>query len=128
VNAGHASRGAPGGPRTAKRHFQLHPEQAARTRFLSTGGAPSPRQLDLLDGIFLRLPPASRVVAAVDADEAGEQLARRIEALARGYAHLTFARHAPAPAKDWNDVLQQVERAFIRSLPLRSRPGRERGR
>jgi hypothetical protein len=39
--------------------------------------------------------------------------------------HVAFRRDAPAGAKDWNDILQRVERDFIRSLgPLRDARGR----
>jgi len=73
------------------------------------------------------LPPASRVMAAVDSDVAGVKLASRIEDLVRGHPAISFERHSPAPAKDWNEVLQQHERDYIRSLPaLRRSP--ERGR
>jgi hypothetical protein len=101
-------------------YFQLHPEDARDARFLSTGGAPSPRQLELLGRIISRLPTASRVVAAVDSDIAGDKLASRIEALVRGRPQHTFERHSPTPAKDWNDLLQEVEREFIDSLPAMS--------
>jgi hypothetical protein len=96
-------------------HHQLRrgPSDAA---YLSTAGAPSPAQFELLERVLSRMPPASTVVAAVDADEAGERLARRLEALTRRLAHLAFRRDAPDRAKDWNDVLQRVERDFIRSL------------
>jgi hypothetical protein len=48
----------------------------------------------------------------------------------RDRAQIAFGRHSPAPAKDWNDVLQRVERDFIRSLPppSRTRFGPDRGR
>ena len=42
----------------------------------------------------------------------------------RRLPHLDFRRDAPARAKDWNEVLQRVERDFILSLP---RPARSRG-
>ena len=103
-------------------YCQLHSTPARDARFLSTGGAPSPRQLELLGRIVSRLPRASHVVAAVDSDDAGDKLAARIEALVCGHPQHTFERHSPAPAKDWNDVLQEVERAFIHSLPAMGRP------
>jgi hypothetical protein len=110
-------------------YFQLHPGERDRTRYLSTGGAPSTRQIELLDRVFAQLPARSRVIAAVDSDDAGLKLARRIEALAHERAQLTFQRHSPSPAKDWNDVLQQVERAYIRALAHeRSRSAFDRGR
>jgi hypothetical protein len=111
-------------------YFQIHSGQADRSRFLSTGGAPSTSQMEILDRVFAQLPSGSRVVAAVDSDDAGVKLASRIEELARRRSPLTFERHSPAPAKDWNDVLQQVEREYIRALPVRelSRSTLDRGR
>jgi hypothetical protein len=111
-------------------HHQLHKGTRGATRYLSTAGAPSSAQFELLGRVFSRMPPASTVVAAVDSDEAGHKLAGRIEALARRVPHLAFRRDPPAGAKDWNDVLQRVERDFIRSLPplrgARGPSGRER--
>ncbi|MGD0680242.1 MAG: toprim domain-containing protein [Polyangiaceae bacterium] len=102
-------------------YFQLHPAAQVTARFLSTAGAPSAHQIERLGRVFAQLPAASRVVAAVDSDEAGEKLATRIEALVCARSELTFDRHSPSPAKDWNDVLQQREREFIQSLPARDR-------
>ena len=104
-------------------HHQLHPDPRSGARYLSTAGNPSASQMELLDRVLTRLPPACTVVAAVDADVAGHVLAGRIEALVRGHGRLAFRRDAPAGGKDWNEVLQRVERDFIRLLP-----GRERGR
>jgi hypothetical protein len=102
-------------------HHQLHPEERGHTRYLSTAGQPSTSQMELLDRVFARLPPACTVVAAVDADVAGHALAHRIEAVVRRHSHLAFRRDAPAGGKDWNEVLQRVERDSIRSLPSRAR-------
>jgi hypothetical protein len=108
-------------------YFQLHPDSASRTRFLSTGGAPSTRQVEILERTFAQLPPTTRVVVALDSDDAGAKLASPIADLVRGHNAITFERHSPAPAKDWNEVLQQVERHYIRSLPdLRRSPDRGR--
>ena len=111
-------------------YHQLHRDRHESIRYLSTAGTPSTAQFELLGRIFARLPPASTVVAAVDSDEAGRKLASRIETLTRRIPHVEFRRDAPDRAKDWNDVLQCVERDFIRSLPrlrgARGRSGRER--
>jgi hypothetical protein len=111
-------------------HHQLHQGTRESCRYLSTAGAPSPAQFELLARVFSRLPPASTVVAAFDSDEAGHTLAGRVEALAQRLPRVAFRRDAPAGAKDWNDVLQRVERDFIRSLPtlrgMRGRSERER--
>ena len=102
-------------------YFQLHPERVAGARFLSTAGAPSPRQLELLGRVLDPLPYATTVIAALDSDAAGDKLATRIEDLVRCRAYLAFERHSPSSAKDWNEVLQRVEREYIRSLPARGR-------
>jgi hypothetical protein len=97
-------------------YHQLHAGKSEAVRYMSTAGAPSPGQFELLERIFSRLPPASTVVAAVDADEAGHKLAIRIEAVVGRVQSVAFRRDAPDGAKDWNDVLQRVEHDFIRSL------------
>ncbi len=97
-------------------YFQLHPERAATTRYLSTAGAPSRSQIELLDRLFARLPGASTVIAAVDSDSAGAKLAQGLQDLTRCHAKLTFQRDAPTGAKDWNELLQRVEHDYIRSL------------
>jgi hypothetical protein len=105
-------------------YHQLHREHGDGIRYLSTAGAPSTAQIALLEKVFERLPPESTIIAAVDADEAGHKLAGRLEALARRVPHVDFRRDAPEGAKDWNDLLQRVERDFIRlHSPLRSPRG-----
>lgn len=91
-------------------YYQLHPERAAFTRYLSTAGQPSRSQIELLDRLFSALPASSTVVAAVDGDSPGETLARGLRDLTRRHAELGFRRDAPTAAKDWNEVLQRVER------------------
>jgi hypothetical protein len=98
-------------------HYQLRPEPADRARYLSTAGAPSSSQWELLDRLFGRLPDRSAVIAAVDADNAGDKLAGALEDLTRRHNHLGFRRDAPTQAKDWNKVLERVEQCFVRSLP-----------
>lgn len=77
-------------------HHQLHPDPHKATRYLSTAGAPSSAQFELLERIFSRLCPMSAVIAAVDSDEAGHQLASRIEAIAQRVPRVAFRRDAPA--------------------------------
>jgi len=97
-------------------YHQLHPEHAAATRYLSTAGNPSPSQIELLDRLFSALPASSTVIAAVDADSPGETLARGLHDLTRRHAELGFRRDAPTSAKDWNEVVQRVERDAGRLL------------
>ena len=106
-------------------YYQLYGYAA---RYVSTAGAPSSAQMELLGRLLARLAPETTVVAALDSDEAGHKLASRIEALTLRLPHLDFRRDAPAGAKDWNDVLQGVERDFILTLTKapRDRAGPER--
>jgi hypothetical protein len=111
-------------------YHQLRRDDGDSLRYLSTAGAPSTSQIVRLEKLLAGLPPCSTAVAAVDADEAGHKLAGRIETLARRITHVGFRRDAPVGGKDWNDVLQRVERDFIRSQgllrPTRDPSGRER--
>ena len=111
-------------------YHQLHPERAAQTRYLSTAGAPSRSQLELLDRLFSRLPDKAAVVAAVDSDRAGETLAQGLQGLTHRHSQLSFERDAPRGANDWNEVLQRVERDAVHVLPAlgtsRESPGFER--
>jgi hypothetical protein len=106
-------------------HYQLYRNEA---RYFSTAGAPSTTQMELLSRLLARLSRETTVVAAFDSDEAGHKIASRIEALTRRLPRLYFRRDAPEGAKDWNDVLQRVERDFILSWTKgpRDRAGPER--
>jgi hypothetical protein len=88
-------------------HYALHLPDSARCRYLSTAGAPSSRQLEMLDRLFARLPASSILVAAVDRDAGGDRIAAQLEGVARSHPHLTFRRHSPQHDKDWNDALQR---------------------
>jgi hypothetical protein len=85
-------------------YHQIH--QLADARYLSTAGTLSGAQRTLLAALFATLAPGALVLAAVDADAGGSNLAHSLEELTRGHPHLAFARHSPVRHKDWNDVLQ----------------------
>jgi hypothetical protein len=91
-------------------YYQLGGDEARGHRYLSTAGAPSGRQFALLERLFTHLPLGSTVVAAVDRDAAGTQLAEKLERLAGRHVHLSFRRDSPETDKDWNDVLQRTLR------------------
>jgi hypothetical protein len=99
-------------------YHQMHREGGATTRYLSTAGALSGRQVELLGRSIAQMASASWVVAATDADAAGDKLAHQIREIAARHRHVAFERRPPTFGKDWNDVLQRVERDYIRSLPL----------
>jgi hypothetical protein len=106
-------------------HHQLYRDAAV---YVSTAGAPSNTQMEQLGRLLAHLEPETTVVAAFDNDEAGHKMARGIELLTRRLPHLYFSRDRPARAKDWNEILQHVERDFILLLPKgpRDRAGPER--
>jgi hypothetical protein len=106
-------------------HHQLYRDAAV---YVSTAGAPSSAQMEQLGRLLARLEPETTVVAAFDNDEAGHKIAKGIELMTRRLPHLFFSRDRPARAKDWNEILQHVERDFILSLPKgpRDRAGPER--
>ena len=56
----------------------------------------------------MAMPADSEIVAAMDANEAGRELADLIEAVYGrcGRGDLTFRRHEPIGAEDWNDLLK----------------------
>jgi hypothetical protein len=102
-------------------YHALRGNAASGYRYLSTGGTPGTRQLELLERLLAAVPTGSEIIAAVDQDDAGTKLAERLEVLAGAYAHLTFRRDSPESDKDWNDVLQRVAR---RSRSVGRYPGR----
>jgi len=77
------------------------------SRYVSTGGAPGSRQLEILGRLFARMPAGATIVAAVDRDAGGDRISRQLEALTRSLSSLSFRRHSPEHDKDWNDVLQR---------------------
>jgi hypothetical protein len=78
------------------------------TRYASTGGKTNPLQRELIRSAAARMPGGSEIVAAMDADEAGRELAeivRRAVGLV-GRVDLRFRIHEPEGFKDWNDALR----------------------
>ena len=77
-------------------------------RYASIGGKLSPAQPDLIRAQIDLLPQGGEIVAAMDADDAGRQLAEAIEKAFSdaGRADLTFRRQRPVGFKDWNDQLR----------------------
>jgi hypothetical protein len=77
-------------------------------RYGSIGGKLSPAQPDLIRAQIDLLPQGGEIVAAMDSDDAGRQLAEAIEKSfsATGRTDLTFRRQEPNGFKDWNDLLR----------------------
>jgi hypothetical protein len=94
-------------------HASLFPD--LRARYASLGGKLNSAQPELIRAAIARMPSGSEIVAAMDADEAGRDLAgvvRRAVELSGRY-DLRFQIHEPSGFKDWNDQL----RARPRPLP-----------
>jgi hypothetical protein len=85
---------------------------APHVRYGSIGGKPTPAQHAILGAVISRMPHGSEIVAAMDADDAGRQLAEWMGEIFRacGRADLTFRRDEPATGKDWNDILRARRR------------------
>jgi len=86
-------------PIDALSHYQLFPNPAAQ--FVATCGAPGPEQWKQLLRTIDRL-PNSRVVAAFDADETGDNLADKVRVIV---GDSRFRRARPPQFKDWNEEL-----------------------
>jgi len=87
-------------------HAVLFDDPSAR--YGSIGGRPTTLQLEIIRKVLVAMPESAEIVAAMDANRAGRELADLIEALygSCGRDDLTFRRHEPEGAKDWNDLLK----------------------
>jgi hypothetical protein len=79
-----------------------------QNRFASIGGRTNPLQQELIRAAASRVPAGSEIVAAMDADKAGRELAEVVRKAVElsGRADLRFRIHEPVGAKDWNDILK----------------------
>jgi hypothetical protein len=87
-------------------HAVLFPDD--RARYASIGGKPNPQQPELIRAAIARMPLSSEIVAAMDADADGRNLAeivRRAVELS-GRLDLKFTAQEPVGHKDWNDQLR----------------------
>jgi hypothetical protein len=103
----------------AMSYHQLNRHFAEVARYASVAGAPSASQLELVGNALDRMPPASTLIAAVDADEGGNRIAQQLETVVATRPGAGFRRDSPdrAVGKDWNEVLQRFERDYVRALP-----------
>ena len=80
-----------------------------RCRYASIGGKMNPQQPGLVAAEIAKLPAGAEVIAAMDSDAGGVQLANLIEdaVKAGNRPDLSYRAHFPAlPVKDWNDALR----------------------
>ncbi len=72
---------------------------------LSTGGAPSKRQLEQISVAARIIPNVRTVALAQDNDAAGERQAATLRDRLGVPAHVTVRRHPPPGKADWNDIV-----------------------
>jgi len=77
-------------------------------RYGSIGGRPTALQLEIVRMALIAMPENAEIVAAMDANQAGRDLADLIESAYKrcGRTDLAFRRHEPVGAEDWNDLLK----------------------
>jgi len=92
--------------RAALSHAVLFEDASAH--YGSIGGKPTALQLEVIRRTLVTMPEGAEIVAAMDADPAGRELADVIESVfgRSGRTDLTFRRDEPVGAKDWNDLLR----------------------
>jgi hypothetical protein len=85
----------------------LFPEQ--HTRYASIGGRPTPSQKELLRAAAAAMSSSTTIVAAMDADAAGRELAEIVREAVKltGRADLRFESIEPEEVKDFNDALRR---------------------
>ena len=98
-------------------HAVLFPDD--RTRYASIGGKLSPQQPELVRAAIARMPEASEIVAAMDADADGAALASVVRKAVdlSGRSDLRFVRQEPFGFKDWNDQLRAKPQPFLPYRP-----------
>lgn len=84
----------------------LFPDE--HTRYGSLGGRPSPSQRELIRAAAAALPASATIIAAMDADAAGRDIAELVReaVMLAARPDLHFEIHEPQGFKDWNDQLR----------------------
>ncbi|HEX3982818.1 MAG TPA: DUF3991 domain-containing protein [Acidisoma sp.] len=84
-------------------------------RYRSIGGRPNPEQPGLIRAAILRMPPAAEIIAAMDNDKVGLELAAMVgqAVTLTGRTDLAFRMHVPEPeGADWNDIQKARHLSF----------------
>jgi len=94
----------------------LFPDE--RTRFASLAGRPTPLQKELVRAAIVVMPASATVLAAMDADQAGRDMANIIREAVQstGRSDLRFEVREPQGYKDWNELLQRQPRFMRRNV------------
>ena len=94
-------------------------------RYASLGGKPNPAQPGLLRAAITRIAGGSEIVAAMDGDGPGRQLAELVRKVFESCNRpdLAFKTEEPSGFKDWNDELRASITPFlVRAATLEPRP------
>jgi predicted nuclease with TOPRIM domain len=77
-------------------------------RYGSIGGRPTALQLEIVRRVIVGMPEGAEIVAAMDADRPGRELADLLEAVFVRCERkdLVFRREEPVGVNDWNDLLR----------------------
>jgi hypothetical protein len=77
-------------------------------RYGSIGGRPTALQLEVVRRVIVGMPEGAEIVAAMDADRPGRELADLLEAVFVRCERkdLVFRREEPVGVNDWNDLLR----------------------
>jgi hypothetical protein len=97
-------------------HAVLFPDD--RARYASIGGKLNPLQPELIRAAIARMPAKSKIVAAMDADADGAELAGIVHEAVKlaGRDDLAYVFQEPFGYKDWND---QIRKRPQHSVPAR---------
>lgn len=88
-------------------HYAL--KKFENARYISTGGALSPAQHDLIKRAMEKMADGSQIVLALDHDEGGDKLADRLTAIfgeMEGGGRVLEEDRPSSPGDDWNDALR----------------------
>ena len=88
-------------------------------RYASIGGQLSPQQCELIRAAAAGMPRDATIVAAMDADATGGELADNIRQAVEltGRDDLVYVIHQPDGFKDWNDQLRKRPKRSLSSQP-----------
>ena len=105
----------------AMSYHQLFTNKNPNTRYISTGGTISDKQLDLIKTAMAEMTKlGGEIVIATDNDEAGNKLAKTLVKEAPSQSKIT--RDVPERGKDWNELLQHIrQKEITRNTQNRSR-------
>ena len=96
----------------AMSYHQLFTEKNTHTRYISTGGTISDKQLELIKTAMADITRiGDEIVIATDNDRAGNKLLQTLSQEAPSQSQIS--RDVPSKGKDWNEILQHTRQQEI---------------